>query len=170
MSNVIYGNTVGGGGALGKSVIIQGDDGTELVGVVVGQETVMTATPNDIRKGKIAATEAGIVEGEKDIPAYRTTAGYRAIKSGAAFSIPLAVNDKYDYTKIQCIITPYNTNFTDSVAADKIVLGDAVYLVGTTEKIAVISKNTDNKSIDLNITNDSDVNYVIHYFTYREEI
>ena len=169
MSNIIYGNTVGGGGALGKSVIIQGNDGTELVGVVVGQETVMTATPNDIRKGKIAATEAGIVEGEKEIPAYETTTGTRLITAGSEFKIPLSLRDKYDYTKLQCIIVVQNTDTTDSVAAEKVVINDAVYVVNSVTKLADVTKDTTNKSINLNITNDTDKKYYIRYFTYREE-
>lgn len=167
--SIIYGNMVGGGGVLGKSVIIKGTDGTELVGVVTDKETVLTATPNDIRKGKIAGTENGIIEGEKEIPAYETTAGTQLIMAGKKFSIPLSLRNKYDYTKLQCVIVAQNTNTTDSVATEKVVINDVVYAVNSTEKLADVTKNAITKSIDLNITNDTDKKYYIRYFTYREE-
>ena len=168
MANVIYGNTVGGA-TLPKSYVLETEDGIRLTGVLVGEKTVMTATANDIRKGKIAATSDGIIEGEKDIPAYRTSTGRIVITPGKAFSIPLRGYDQYDYTKIQCIIAPYNTTIADSVASDMIVLNDSVFPVGSSEKISDITKNFDNKSIDFNITNNSSINYFIYFFTYRQE-
>lgn len=168
--SIIYGNMVGGGGSgIGNSVIIKGTDGTELVGVVTGKETVLTATPNDIRKGKIAGTESGIVEGTKDIPAYRTTSGTRLVLAGSNFSIPLSLYDKYDYTKLQCVIVVQNTSVADSVVTEKVVIDDAVYAVNSTEKLADVTKDDNTKSINLNITNNTDKKYYIRYFTYREE-
>lgn len=163
--SVIYGNIVGGNNTLGKSVIIACEDGTELVGVVVDKETVMTATPNDVRAGCVCATEDGIITGTKDIPAYRTTKGSKLIMAGQDFSIPLSLYDKYDYTKLQCIIAEYDNR----VKSDRVVIDDIVYPVNSAEQISVVTKNSETKAIDLNITNDSDKNYVIHYFTYREE-
>lgn len=168
----IYGNMVGSsGGILGKTVEIISDDGTDLMGVVVDQETVLTATPNDIRKGKIAATEYGIIEGEKDIPAYRTERGFRVIKPGASFSIYFTPDDydQYNYTQLQCMIAPFNTSISDSYAINKIVINDGVYMTESTNKISDVTKNSETKSIDLNITNDSDVNQFIYFFTYKEE-
>ena len=167
MGNVIYSNVVGS--TLPKSYVLETEDGITMVGVLVGEETVMTATPNDIRKGKIAATSDGIVEGQKDIPAYRTSTGRIVIVPGKEFSIPLRGYDQDDYTKIQCIIAPYNTTIADSVASDMIVLNDSIFPVGSSEKISEITKNFDNKSIDFNITNNSDINYFIYFFTYRQE-
>lgn len=60
---MIIGNMVGGSAAMGKSFIIEDEHGNSVVGVVVGEETVMTATAADIVKGKTAGTEDGIVTG-----------------------------------------------------------------------------------------------------------
>lgn len=164
----IYGNTVGGFAPV-KVVQLELEDGTVLEGVVAEEAPVVDATENDVRKGKKAITSMGVIEGQKDIPAYRTTAGTRKIKPGDSFSIPLSGYDKYDYTKLQCIIVQYNTSLSDSVVADKVVINDYLYPVLSTEKISTITKNFTDKSIDFNIINDSENTYVIRYFTYREE-
>ena len=169
MSNVIYGNMVGGGSAPLKTLILEDESGNTMTGVVVGSEVIFTATDNDVRQGMVYASDNGVSIGTKDIPIYRTTAGSRVITAGQAFSIPLSGFDKYDYTKLQCIITRFNTNSSDSVYADKVVINDAVYQTGSTEKISNVTKNVKNKSIDLNITNNTETNYYIRYFTYREE-
>lgn len=60
----IVGNIIGGGtGSMGKTFIFEDEDGNELVGVVVDQYTVFTATAEDIVAGKTAGTEAGVVVG-----------------------------------------------------------------------------------------------------------
>ena len=167
--SAIYGNVVGASSTLGKSVVIKGTDGTELVGVVTDTEKVFTATPNDIRKGKIAATEDGIIEGQKDIPAYRTTMGTRMILPGSDFTIPLKSYEQYDYTKLQCIITPFDGSLANSVLVEKTIINDNVFAVGSKEILSTVTKNKDTQSIDLNIINNSDKRYIIRYFTYREE-
>ena len=59
----IVGNMVGCYSPMGKSFIFEDEDGNELVGIVVDQETIMTATSADIVAGKTAGTEEGIVVG-----------------------------------------------------------------------------------------------------------
>ena len=59
----IVGNAVGCYSPMGKTFIIEDENGNEIVGVVVGQETVFTATSDDIVKGKVAATDDGVVVG-----------------------------------------------------------------------------------------------------------
>lgn len=168
MSEGILGNATGGFG-FPKTYIITDSDGNELTGVYVESEVVFTATDNDVRAGMTYASDNGVSVGTKDIPIYRTTAGFRGILPGKSFSIPLSGFDKYDYTKLQCIITPLNTSYSDSTSAEKVVIGDSVYNVGSTEKLADVTKNANTKSIDLNIVNNTDINYYIRYFTYREE-
>lgn len=167
---MIYGNTVGGVSGLGKSVVIKDSYGAEYIGVVVDKETVMTATPNDIRKGKIAATEYGMVEGTQDIPAYRTTTGTRVVPAGSEFTIPLKLYNQYDYTKLQCIIVEKNTTSLDSFKSEKVVLENGVYNVNSLDKLADVTTNSETLSINLNISNDTDQTYYIKYFTYREEM
>ena len=59
----IVGNMVGCYSPMGKTFILVDDNGTELTGIVVDQETVFTATAADIVAGKIAGTDYGVVVG-----------------------------------------------------------------------------------------------------------
>lgn len=164
----IYGNMVGSsGGILGKTVEIISDDGTTLMGVVTDQEQILDAKPSDVRIGKKVATDNGIIEGTNTIT-YRTTQGRQLIRSGENFSIPLSDYDKYDFTKLQCIIVTKNTSLSDSFAAEKVVIDDGVYQVSSSEKISNVTKNYDTKSIDLNLNNNTDETKYIRYFTYKD--
>ena len=166
----IYGNPVGG--ALNaKTFILEVNDGkTEIAATVVGEETVFDATPNDVRTGKKFATSSGVEVGTKDIPTYRTAQGAVIIKPNENFSIVLEGYSQYDYTKLQCLISKFNTSVDDSVAVDKVVIGDNVYAVNSTIPLAAVTKDAATKSIKLNIKNESSVDYVLRYFTYREEV
>ena len=166
----IYGNPVGG--ALNaKTFMLQVNGGkTEIAATVVGEETVFDATPNDVRTGKTFATSSGVAVGTKDIPVYRTAQGAVIIKPNENFSIVLEGYSQYDYTKLQCLISKFNTSVDDSVAVDKVVIGDNVYAVNSTIPLAAVTKDAATKSIKLNIKNESSVDYVLRYFTYREEV
>ena len=166
----IYGNPVGG--ALNaKTFMLEVNGGkTEIAATVVGEETVFDATPNDVRTGKTFATSSGVAVGTKDIPAYRTAQGAVIIKPNENFSILLEGYSQYDYTKLQCLISKFNTSVDDSVAVDKVVIGDNVYAVNSTIPLAAVTKDAATKSIKLNIKNESSVDYVLRYFTYREEV
>ena len=166
----IYGNPVGG--ALNaKTFMLEVNGGkTEIAATVVGEETVFDATPNDVRTGKKFATSSGVEVGTKDIPAYRTAQGAVIIKPNENFSIVLEGYSEYDYTKLQCLISKFNTSVDDSVAVDKVVIGDNVYAVNSTIPLAAVTKDAATKSIKLNIKNESSVDYVLRYFTYREEV
>lgn len=59
----IYGNIVGGSSGFGKTFIIEDADGNTFTGIVVGEEVIFTATAEDIKFGKTAGTEAGVVTG-----------------------------------------------------------------------------------------------------------
>ena len=168
MSEGILGNATGGFG-FPKTYIITDSDGNELTGVYVESETVFTATDNDVREGMVYASDSGVSVGQKEILEYRTTTGVRVVTPGSNLSIPLSVHNKYDYTKLQCIITAFNTSLSDSLSAEKVVINNAVYNVGSATKISDVTKNEATKSIDLNITNDANSNCYIRYFTYREE-
>ena len=166
----IYGNPVGG--ALNaKTFMLEVNGGkTEIAATVVGEETVFDATPNDVRTGKKFATSSGVEVGTKDIPTYRTAQGAVIIKPNENFSIVLEGYSQYDYTKLQCLISKFNTSVDDSVAVDKVVIGDNVYAVNSTIPLAAVTKDAATKSIKLNIKNESSVDYVLRYFTYREEV
>mgnify|MGYP003430264350 FL=1 len=59
----IVGNMVGCYSPIGKTFIIEDENGNEVTGIVVDQETVFTATAADIVKGKVAGTDDGVVVG-----------------------------------------------------------------------------------------------------------
>lgn len=59
----IVGGMVGAYSPFGKSFILQDENGNEVVGIVVDQEKVLTATAADVLAGKTAGTEDGIVVG-----------------------------------------------------------------------------------------------------------
>lgn len=165
---MIHGNMVGAYSSLGKTFVFTSDDGKEFAGVVVEKEEVFDAKPSDVRINKTFVSSDGVMTGENTIT-YRTTQSNRLVLQGEDFSIPLAQNDKWNYTKFQCVIAPYNTSINDSTAVDKVVLFDNVYTTGSTTSLASVTKNEATKSIDLNITNDTDNIYIIHFTTYKEE-
>lgn len=164
---MIVGNAVGGM-PLAKSFILETEDGQEIPAVLTNQEIVFTATPNDIREGKVAATGDGVTVGEKVIPSYHTTEMALYIPNGSEFIIPLPSMDKYEYTKLQVIICKFNTSMSDSVLSEKVAILDKVYNVGSDKALATIVKDRTTKSIKLGITNDSDHPCVIRCFTYKE--
>lgn len=61
--SMICGNVVGGASSFGKTFLIEDQDGNQLTGVVVDELTIFTATAEDIKIGKTAATDSGIVTG-----------------------------------------------------------------------------------------------------------
>lgn len=168
MSGIISGNMVGGAAPL-KTLILEDADGVQLTGVVVGSEVVFTAdASSDIREGKVAATDAGVVTGSAIIPNYETITGQKIIRAGSVFKLTLSQRDAYDYTELQCIICPFNSSIDDSVAAEMVIIGDCIYNANSTTLVATVLKNPDDKSIDFNLTNTSDVSYIVRFFTYKE--
>lgn len=164
----IYGNMIGGNSKI-NVLQLEMEDGTILEGVIANDAPVITATPKDVRKGKTFIASNGVVEGQKDIPSYRTHKGIYGVFPGEQCSIPLSHYDLYNYTKLQCIIAPYNTTLENSVAANKVVINDYLYEVNSTEILSTVTKNAETKSIDLNIINTTDNDLIVHYFTYKKE-
>lgn len=166
----ISGNLVGSYSSLGKTFILVDEEGNEVTGVCVDNPVVFTAGDNDVREGMVYAGDSGVSTGSKNIPAYRTTTGSHMITPGDNFSIPLSDYDKYDYTVFQCMISAVNfDDLENSVSTSIISFNNGVFGVNSTDKIAVVTKNTETQSIDLNISNDCENYYWIHYFTYRKE-
>lgn len=168
---MINGNAVGGIVGYGKTFVLTDEIGNELTGVVVDEEVIFTADPvTDIREGKVAATDQGVVTGSKKIPAYHTNAGTQLILPNSNFSIPLSQDNAYNYTALQCMIALADLNdLENSVDTDRIVLNDTVFQVNSTTQLSNVTKNNETLSIDLNLVNNSENYYIIYYFTYREE-
>ena len=149
---MIFGNPSGGFG-YPKTFILLDENGNELTGIVVDSKTIFDATTNDVREGKVFASDNGVETGTKNIPGYRTTKGSRFILPDMSYSIPLSDYNMYDYTQLQCIIAKKNTTLDDSVETDKIVINDNIYMVNSEISLSQITKNIDTKTIELNIIN-----------------
>ena len=147
--------------------ILVDKDGNEYPAVYVDSDTVITATPNDIRKGTTAITAEGVITGEKEIPAYVTSEGYVVITKGSAFSIPM-FNERYDFTKLQCILCPVASSIATSVVAEKVTIGEYTYYVNSSDIAGEVVRNSEKQAIDLGIINESDGLYLLRYFTYKE--
>lgn len=164
---MIIGNVVGGKPLI-KSYILETEDGKEIPAVLTDQEVVFTATPNDIREGKVAATGDGVTVGEKVIPSYHTSEGVAYIPSGTKFMIQLKTLDLYKYTKLQAIICPFERSTSESVTAEKVSMDSKVYNVKSNTSISNVGIDETLQSIDLGIVNSTDRPFIIRYFTYKE--
>lgn len=150
---------------IGDTYILEDEDGNELVGVLVSQEIVFDATPNDIRFGKVAATETGVTKGTKVIPSYNTTEGICVVLPDRPLSI--RVND-YDYTKLQAIVCQYNTSLSDSVSAEQVAIEGNIYNVQSTIVVSAVSTNDTEGTIEFGIKNTYGKPCLIRYFIYKE--
>ena len=163
----ISGNMVGG--ALpAKTFIIEDENGNEFVGVVTDIVQVFTATDDDVRAGVVYAGDNGVSIGSKEIPTYHTYEGYKVVVPGNLFELKLNADNAYDYTKLQCIICPFNLSINESVSAEKVVIDNSVYNVNSVVEVSVVEKNLINNSISFGFINDTDKTYIIRYFTYRK--
>lgn len=163
----LYGNATGGFGNP-KTYILTDNNGKEITGVLVDNVTVFDATPEDVRVDKVFASDEGVQTGT-DTKTYRTVIGSKLILKGESFSIKLDKYDGYNYTKFMAMISSFNTTESDSTSVSKVSINDAVYNVNSTTKLSNVTKNSSTKSIDLNITNNTNNSCVIHYSTYKGE-
>lgn len=165
--SIIYGNPSGGFG-MPRLIEIADENGNTFVGTVTDSEVVLDATRADVKVGKMFASNDGIQEGT-DTKTYRTRLASCLILPGESFSVPLDQYDAYDYTKFHAMIAEFNTTEFDSISISKVSLNNAVFNVNSDTKLADVTKNSLSKSVDLNITNNTDSTYIIHYSTYKEE-
>lgn len=143
-------------------------DGNEYPAVYVDSDTIVTATPNDIRKGTTAITSEGLVVGEKEIPTYRAVEGVVSTRPGNKLSINL-YSDMCEYTTIQIMVCDFNTSTDDSVAVRKVAINDSVYNVESTEILSTLTVDSTLQSIQLGLINDTDKNAVIRYMIIKED-
>lgn len=162
----IVGNMGGCYSPMGKTFILQDENGNEITGVVVDQEQIFTATDNDVRKGMIYASDAGVSTGTKDIPAYHTSEGYKVIAAGKPVKITGLNN--YEYTKLQAMICSFNSSASNSVAVEKVSLNNNIYAPGDTTVLATVTVDTDNETIDFGIVNEGTTPLIVRYFMYKE--
>ena len=166
---MISGNMVGSYSQMGKTFILVDEDGNEITGVCVDNPVVFTAGDNDVREGMVYASDCGVSEGSKVIPEYETVAGSKMVSPGSSFTILLPEKNAYDYTAFQCMISLVDmSDLNNSVNTNMVSLKNYVFEVNSTTKLSSVSVNHETQSIDLNINNNTDNYYLIHYFTYRE--
>lgn len=162
---MISGNMVGSYSSIGKTFILVDDEGNEITGVCVDNPVVFTACDNDVREGMVYAGDDGVSTGTKDIPAYYSTEGTKAIQNGKALRI---IIPNYDYTKLQCVICSYNKNVQSSVSALQVVINDVLYNVQSTDAVSTVTVDVEGGAIDFGITNTTGNPVLIRYFTFRE--
>lgn len=143
-------------------------DGNEYPAVYVDSDVLITATPNDIRKGITAITSEGVVTGEKEIPNYRAVEGGMLVEVGETMEIPV-FSDMCEYTTLQGIICAYNTDMYDSVSAEKIVIDGSVYNVGSIQVVSEVEIDSAAQIIKLGLTNEADTDVVIRYMIIKED-
>lgn len=161
---MIYGNAVGGTAPI-KTLVLVDENGTEITGVVTGSEVIFTADPKtDIRAGKIAATDQGIVVGEKIIPPYYTSYGSVMISanSNAVIAVP-----EYEYTYLMATIYSYNVSEEQSVIPTYVSIGDKMYSAVSGEQVSDIVIDAENAQINLGVTVNEDS--VLRYCVVKEE-
>jgi hypothetical protein len=145
--------------------ILVDESGKEVPAVYIDSEAVLTATANDIRIGTTAFTDEGMIEGEKEIPAYHVSEGFKLIPNNSEFILPIP---NYDFKKLQAIICPFGTSLTTSVAAEKVAINGYIYPVQSTTAESAVVLNHDKEWITFGITNTSGKPYVLRYFSYKE--
>lgn len=165
----VIGNLVGSYSQIGKTFVLVDEEGNELTGVATEKYTTLTANDNDVRENSVYAGEMGISTGTKVIPSYHTTEGSTVITANSTFTIKsLKVLDRYDFTKLQAIICPFADSIDQSTAAEKVSINGNVYEVNSNVIIAEITKDTESKQVNFNITNESTTPYILRFFTYKE--
>lgn len=148
--------------------ILVDENGVEVPAVFVENETIFTAEADDIRLGKVAANQNGVVEGTKEIPTYRAEDGYVTVKPGKSMDITM-FSDMCQYSTLQVIVCGYNTSVTDSVSAEKVVIKGKVYNVGSTAVLSEVSVDSTAQSIKLGLTNTSDYSVVLRFMIIKED-
>lgn len=161
----IVGSTIGVILKNPKTIILRNDDGNEYPATMTTEEVTLTANANDVRLGKTVVVQEGVITGEKEIPSYNTMEGAKLIMPGSEFRFSLT---HYEYTKLQSLICKFNTSMSDSVSTDRVGINDNIYPTNSTNSISSITIDDSVKEVVFGITNDSDIPYIIRFFTYKE--
>ena len=163
----ILGNATGGF-SFPKIYILTDNNGNEFTGVVVDQETIFTATDDDVREGLVYASSDGVSTGTKVIPIYHAREGSKIVMANQELSITIEEYDIYDYTYLQCIVCEWDTSLTSSVIDTYKVIDSNLYQTGSNVVIQPVTKDIEAKTIKLGITNTGNTPVVIRYCVYKE--
>lgn len=156
----------GDGGPM-ETLILVDENGYEMQAFLTEEEVELNATPNDIRIGMTAVTDAGVTVGEKEIPPYYASAGWILVPNGSPFDIPFA-DELYDFTRLQAIICVWGGSVANSVVAEKVVIDENLYAVTSSTVLSAVTKDDENKKIKFGITNTTGNICLIRYFTFKE--
>ena len=156
----------GDGGPM-QTFILVDEDGHEMQAFLTDEEVELNATPNDIRVGMTAVTDAGVTVGEKEIPTYVTVEGRRTVKTERPLTINM-YSDACDYDKLFVVVCSYNTTVDDSVLSTMVVIDGVLYEVGSMTPVSNVTVDTVNQTIDLGVINDTDNSVVIRYVSVKE--
>lgn len=167
--STIMGNVIGGNPVTPRTFMLEMEDGNKIAGVLAESTTTITADANDIREGKTALLDSGLITGKKVIPAYHTNEGAVVIPNGSSAKITVLKSmDLYDFTKLLAIVCDFNSNLSNSVASRTVVIERKVYAVLSTIPLSEVTINHDNKSIDLGVMNETGKPQILRYITYKE--
>ena len=159
---MIYGNKIGGNREC-KTYVLQGN-GIELTGVVVDELEIFDARSEDVKAGKKFASDSGVNIGTNDAAYCYITAGIHEVYPEVEFLLNLPDRDQWNYTSLQCMMAPKDTPY----AIDKVVIDNEVRNAEG-EKLADVTKDLNQKTIRLNITNNTDKIYLLYFFVCKEE-
>lgn len=166
---MIIGNVIGGVVKTPQTIMLRDNNGNVFTAVATDELLNITATADDLRKDSIAITKEGLTVGTKVIPAYHTNQGVQIITPGSRAVITrLDYLDVYDFTKLQALVCNFNSSLADSVYTTSIGIDKKVYNVLSTEQMAEVVINHNNKTIDFGFSNDTDKPIILRFFTYKE--
>lgn len=160
----IMGNFVGSYSQMGKTFVIEDENGNELTGVITKQEVIFDATDNDVREGMTYASDSGISTGTKFIPPYYVRYGYKTVFAGKNATI---VAPEYDYESLLITIATYNTSWSQSTVLTYVSVDNAVYSMEDNSKVSDIVIDHDNATINLGITVNE--KSILRYFVVMED-
>ena len=103
----IMGNMVGSYSQIGKTFIIEDENGNELTGVATSNEVILTATDSDVRDGSIYAGDHGISVGKTHIPLYN----YAIIDASGLCNDVCGTHLNHDGDNGYVVIPEYNPSY-----------------------------------------------------------
>ena len=103
----ISGNMVGMYSTIGKTFILEDEEGNELTGVITEQMTILDVTDRDVRCGVVYAGDEGIRTGIQEFPQYT----YALINTSGLCSEVCGTSKSYDGIEGYIAILYYDTNY-----------------------------------------------------------
>ena len=145
--------------------IIVDEAGNQLNATFTEQAVIADATANDIRIGKTAITESGLITGTKEIPVYYSNYGYKLLSANKEATLFLP---RYNYKNLLVTISTYNTSREQSLNVTYISIDNGMYAIGNNTKLSDITIDEEKQQIKFGITVNE--KSILRYFVITEEI